>query len=442
MSGLRRADELRPIGRRRATGVLVLVVVSVLLLLAYLRPNPFADTQTVRAVFDDAAGLGVVGGEVRMAGVPVGRIAEVRRVGDDALIELELEPQAGTIHADATAELRPRIAFEGTAFVELRAGSSASPPLGDSAIPREQTRNYVALDEALRFARPATRDAIAGTVRDLGAGLNGEGRAGLQGTLRAAPQLTRDLAVGARAARGPEGRELERALKGLATTTDALARNERDLVPLMRGAAATFAALDADGGLALDATLRELAPALTELDSGGRALDQLVAQLQPLAVELRPGLRALTPALDRLAPVLRDARPVLADARPFVADLRRALRAGGAAAAPARELLVTLKPTLRLLQSSLLPALHRPTALGLPAYLQFLTLFQGGGGASRPFQTPETGQPPENFGTGHFMRFGARFFTGAGYPAPPCALLDQVNPAAAEQAAAAGVCAP
>lgn len=442
MSGLRRSQETVPVGRRRVTGVLLLIAVGALLVLAYVRPNPFADTQTVRAVFDDAAGLGVVAGEVRMAGVPVGRIADVRRVGDDALLELELGPEAGTIRTDATAELRPRIAFEGTAFVELHPGSPGRRALGDSAIPRSQTRNYVALDQALRFGRPATREDIAATVRDLGQGLRGKGRTGLQGTLRAAPQLTRDLATGARAARGPDGVELEHGLRELASTMDALARSESDLAPLMRGAASTFAAIDTDAGRPLDATLRRLAPALAELDAGGRALDGIVAGLEPLARELRPGMRELRPTLDRLGPVLRKARPVLADTRPFVSDVRRALRAGGRAAAPAGDLLKALDPSLRLLRSSLLPALHAPTALGMPTYLQFMALFQGGGGASRPFQTPETGTPPENFGTGHFMRFGARFFTGAGFPEPSCALLARADRVAARRAAAAGVCAP
>ena len=55
---------------------------------------------------------------------------------------------------------------------------------------------------------------------------------------------------------------------------------------------------------------------------------------------------------------------------------------------------------------------------------------QGGGGASRAFVP----------GEGHFMRFGFRFLTGAGSPAPPCGLLARAAPAVADQAQQAGAC--
>ena len=72
----------------------------------------------------------------------------------------------------------------------------------------------------------------------------------------------------------------------------------------------------------------------------------------------------------------------------------------------------------------------------MPAYLSFLNLFEGGGGASRPFQT--LAQNPR--GAGHFMRFGFRFLTGAGAPLPPCALLRRADPQLADQLAQAGGC--
>src|SRR4051795_1964084 len=115
-------------------------------------------------------------------------------------------------------------------------------------------------------------------------------------------------------------------------------------------------------------------------------------------------------------------------ARPVLADARRALDAGAVAAAPAARLLRATTPSLELLDRSLLPALRAPTAvLHVPAYLAFLNLFEGGGGASRPFQT--LSDSPR--GAGHFMRFGFRFLTGAGAPLPPCTLLAKADAQAA-----------
>jgi len=176
--------------------------------------------------------------------------------------------------------------------------------------------------------------------------------------------------------------------------------------------------------------------------SGGAALEAIVARLDPLASDLVPGFDALAPTLAEATPLLTRAGPVLAAATPLIGDVRTALSSGAEGAEPARSVLGDLKPTLDVLAGSLLPALHRPTdELGIPAYVSFLNLFGGGGGASRPFQT-EANTTPMTPETGHFMRFGLRFLTGAGMPLPPCGLLVQANPDVAAAVSKAGGCTP
>lgn len=441
MSRMTRRPELT-VARRRLIGVLVLSGAILLVVLAYLRPNPFADELTVRAMFDDVAGIGVVGTEVRMAGTPVGKISDRRRVGDDALVTMKLDPDAGPIRRDASAELRPRTAFEGTAFVELRPGSAAGKDLGVEVIPRIRTRTFVALDEALRFATPDVRQTLRDDVHSLGALLTGDGSAGLRETLRRAPALTRDLARGARAARGPTGTELQGVVEGLADTVHAVAAEEKSLTGFVRAAGPTFAALDTDRGAPLDRSLRILPSALANLDSGGRALRAVVHRVDVVSDDLRPGLRALSPALDETEPLLRSARPVLVRAPTFLREIRAALSAGGRAGRPADRLLRTLRPTAKILDSSLLPALEAPTGLGLPSYLQFTNMFQGGAGAFRPFLGKGSGLPLLDPGPGHFTRFSARFFTGLGAPLPPCAGIGRINALAAQVLSRRGLCTP
>ncbi len=426
------------VARLRLIGLLVVLGAALLAVLAYTRPNPLADHLTVRATFDDVAGTGVVGTEVRMAGTAVGRVSDRRRVGDDALVTMKLDPAAGPIGRDASAELRPRTAFEGTAFVELQPGSTAGGELGDGVIPRRRTRVFVALDEALRFATPDTRRALRADVRGLASVLSGEGARGLRETLRRAPDLTRHLAAGARAARGPHGTELQGAVEGLADTLHAVAAEERSLTAVLRASASTFAALDTEAGAPLDRTLRILPAALGNLDSGGRALERVVERVDTVGAELRPGLRALRPALDETRPLLRAARPVLTQGTPLLRELRRALSGGGRAGRPTDRLLRTLEPTLGVLDASLLPALNKPTSLGPPAYLQFTNLFQGGAGAFSPFLPKGTQQP----GAGHFVRFSARFFTGIGAPVPPCAGIGRINAPTAQLMSQTGLCSP
>src|SRR3954454_22916833 len=137
------------IDRRRRTGAIAIAVLVLLAVLAWQRPDTLVRHETVRAIFADADGLAPIGADVRMAGTPVGKVVGRRRVGDHAELTLELRPSAGTIHRDATAELRPHLMFEGTAYVDLRPGSPSAPALGDGVLPLSRTHVYVPLTDAL-----------------------------------------------------------------------------------------------------------------------------------------------------------------------------------------------------------------------------------------------------------------------------------------------------
>lgn len=424
----------------RIVGVVVIAVVIAIAVLGVIKPNPFASYRTVRAQFSSAAGVGVVGREVRIAGANVGTITGIKRQGNHALLTLHLEDSVGTIHRDATAQLRPHLAFEGTAYVDLNPGTRGSPPLAGGVIPLAQTSVYVPIGDALRVLNPPTRAATKATVRELRPALTGAGITGTQATLRGAPALVRTLAPAAAAAAGPHGTELAGALSGLSRTMAALQSRQSQLVPLTQQAAATFAALNPDAGGPLDATLSALPGALRALDTGGQALDGIVARLDPLASDLMPGLTQLSPTLHAAIPLVSSLGPALSRATPLVANLRTALHRGAGATPATVAVLHELQPTLTMLQGSLLPALIAPTKkLHIPAYLSFMNLFEGGGGASAPFQT---GNEPAAMGAGHFMRFGFRFLTGIGLPLPPCTLLQQASPSLAQLLEQDGLCTP
>src|SRR5699024_4666234 len=109
------------------------------IVLVALRPNPFRHTQDVWVRFDSVQGLGSIDRNVRVAGVNVGSIGTVERIGDDALVKLEIDPDI-VVHSDAIAALRPHTLFEGSDFVDLQPGSPSAPPLAGSTLPRSQTR--------------------------------------------------------------------------------------------------------------------------------------------------------------------------------------------------------------------------------------------------------------------------------------------------------------
>ena len=433
MSTLSPSAGTRERSRRRVVGIAVLALACLVALALAWRPDPLGATRTARAIFDDTGTLGPLEHEVRVAGTPVGRVVRHTRIGDDTLVEMEIERSVGELRADAEADIRPRATFEGTAFVELRPGA-AETLLGERPIPRSRTRNYVSITEALSALRPDTRGDVRAAVRAGARVLAPEGQYGAREALRVAPRLTRDGATAARAAQGSHRAELASAIRGLAATTAGVARAERSIGSLLEGGDRTLAALATDGGRPLDRVLAETPALLPSLRRGSAAVTGLAKRTEPLAADLRPGARELGPTLRAVRPLLVEARPVLGDAPPVLRELRRALDAAGRAAPATRVLVAELRASIELLDRAILPALERRTRLGLPAYLQLLSALQGGDGALRPFQT---GNPQ---GNGHFLRLSGRYL-GAGAPTP-CSALSAVEPEVVRAIAAAGLCAP
>ncbi len=174
-------------GRKRIFGIAAIVGGILIVALGVLRPNPLEQTQSYFAEFESAQGLGAIGRDVRLAGVNVGRIGSVERQGDNAIVELILTEDV-PVHADARAEMRPHTLFEGSSFVELRPGTPGAPLLDEGgAIPREQTTNYVTLDEALRVLRPEIRQGLKVLARVGSRTLKGEAIEGIQRILKRAP---------------------------------------------------------------------------------------------------------------------------------------------------------------------------------------------------------------------------------------------------------------
>ncbi len=431
-----------PSRRRLAVrGAVALLVLAAVVLIGWQRPNPFSRDLVVRAQVEDASGLRP-GSEVRVAGSAAGEVTDVRALGGAGRGRVELtlhvDRDAGPIRADATVAVWPRLAFEGTSYVELGPGSSRE-GLGDRPIGVERTTVYVPMDRVLRLADGPTRAAIRADAAGLARASDATTSDAVRATVGRAPSLLARTARVAAAARGPKagGRALRRAVAGLARTGDAVADRSADLVPLLRDATSTARAARGDG--ALRATLAALPASLRAVRQGSADADVTLARLDGLTGDLRAGLPDVGPTLERARPTTRRVARIARVANPWVRDLRGALRDGAASAGDAQRLAATLRPVARRLDGSLLPALERPTpTLKLPSYLAFLNMFAGGGGASRAFQRP--GQ--SSLGDGHFMRFGIRFLTGIGAPLPPCGDVRAANPQIAQLLSSLELCTP
>jgi ABC-type transporter Mla subunit MlaD len=419
--------------RRRALGLVVIIAAVVAVGLLWQRPDPWSNQVTVRVDVRDASGLAAIGADVRVAGVPVGRVSSLARAGRYARLTLTVSPSAGVVHRDATVALRPRLMFEGTAYVELMLGSPGAPPLGAHVIPPAQTSTYVPLSDAMSVLRAGTRTDVHELSASAGRLLSGAAPPQLHAVVAAAPGLLHDTAGVSAAARGAHRTELRAAVGSLGRVAGALAEQSTALAASLDSASRTTHAAEVAAGAPLDATLTTLPQVVVDLRRGAGAGNAILGQLAPLIPRLDPGVRQLVPTLDAVRPLLRRAPLVERSFKGVLGDAARAVTGTRAGAAPALDAVHAVSPPLQTFRGSLLSALERPTDLGTPAYLAFLGLFAGGGGASRPFGIE---------GQGHFMRFGLRFLTGFGLPLPPCTLIAQVLPSLGSTLGAAGACTP
>src|SRR4051795_78988 len=200
---------------RRMLALGAVVAIALLSLLAWKRADPLANQTSVRAAFSDASGLAPVGADVRMAGAVVGRVTGRRRAGNVTVVSMVVDRQAGTIHSDATAELRPRLLFEGTAYVALSPGTPLTTALGARVTPPSQTHSYVSLADALSVLAPPTQAALRTDAHALRTVLSPSARSSLRAVLARSPGMTRALAGTSSAVLGPHGDAMARSFAGL-----------------------------------------------------------------------------------------------------------------------------------------------------------------------------------------------------------------------------------
>jgi virulence factor Mce-like protein len=358
---------LNTVAGKRIAGIATLGAGVLVLVLGVTKPKPFADEYVYWAEFDTAQGLGQIDRDVRIAGVKVGTIGEVERVGDDVRAELILTAPY-TLHEDVRVNMRPHTLFEGSNFVDVSPGSPSAPVLEEgSTIPVEQTTNYVTLDEALRVLRPEIRESLQDLAEVGSKTLKGEAIDGFQETLKNSPGLTRALAPAARAAQGSTRTELAGTIEGFSRTVDAVAEREEDLIPIAQRANRTMSALTVDGAQPLDDALAALPVTLRELEATAPIATDLIDRLDRLAVAITPALPELALASREAVPVLKNAIPVLLRATPVIEDARQLATRLGKAKGGLTEMFDLLPPTLSKFDKAL-EVITQTSAHGAPAF--------------------------------------------------------------------------
>jgi phospholipid/cholesterol/gamma-HCH transport system substrate-binding protein len=268
------------------------------------------------------------GQTVRVAGVEVGRIADVKVEEGVAVVELEIQQEyEDLIREDATALLRPKTALKDM-FIEVSPGSGRVLD-EDERISVANTLPDIDPDEVYEALDADTRPYLRLLVSSAGKGLDGRGQ-DLREVFRRFEPLHRDLArvMEATASRRDA---LKRLIHRYGLLMTHVGRRPEELERLVSASGAVFDALASEDQnisasvARLPGALRASEAALSEVREFAPVLRSSLESLRSPIRKLDETNAAVTPFLRDTTPILRDEiRPFVRAARPFTDDLRLA----------------------------------------------------------------------------------------------------------------------
>ncbi len=269
--------------------------------------------------------------DVRISGVPVGRVVKLRRVGARTLATLRIDARYAPLRRDVRAMLRTKTLL-GETYVELTPGSRSAPALPDGArLPVAQVAATTELDEVIRAFTPDTRRDLRTWVSGWAAAVRGRS-ADVSDVLGQLPAVTRNGAS-LLAVLDSQRRALGQLVHDAGVTFDALGRRQAATRTLITASDRVLAATSSrDVRLTetlhvLPTFLRELRPTLEVAQRTAALARPVVSALRPAAPLAQPVLRnayALAPSLRAL---LREADPVLGAADSGLPAATRTIRA-------------------------------------------------------------------------------------------------------------------
>jgi phospholipid/cholesterol/gamma-HCH transport system substrate-binding protein len=270
------------------------------------------------------------GQTVRVAGVEVGRIADVKLEEGVAVVELEVEKEyEDLIREDATALLRPKTALKDM-LVEVNPGTGRVLPEG-GRISVANTLPDVDPDEIYKALDADTRPYLQLLVSGAGKGLAGRGD-DLREVFRRFEPLHKDLARVMRAT-ASRREALKRLIHRYGLLMEHVGERPAELRRLVAASRTVFDALAGED--------QNISAAVAQLPDALRASERTLNEVREFAPVLRSSLESLRPPIRKLdetneavTPFLRETMPVLRDeirpfvraARPFTDDLRLAAR--------------------------------------------------------------------------------------------------------------------
>jgi len=307
--------------------VLVVFATGCAVFFGYLWVNsggklPFSSSRyTLTATFPRVANL-VPDSDVMISGVAVGKVAEIKNEGDRAHVTMELDQQY-PLHGGVTVQVRNKTLVEET-FLQLTDGDG--PVLDSGAVlPENAGKPAVGLNDVLASVDPSTRQALASTVRSLGASTK-DSQDSISRALSGLGDLGRE-GQGALSALSAQSEDLQKLSGNAANLLAALDTRQGQIAQLVRDAD-TLTKTTADGGQDLQTVMRELPGVLDKAKSASDGLRGLLPSLNGV-LDHAPDTLARVPVVvadaHQLLPTLNvalgDVNPMLSYLQPYGHDV-------------------------------------------------------------------------------------------------------------------------
>jgi len=293
------------------------------------------------------------GSDVQTAGVTIGRVSDVSRVGNGARVTAELAQQYAPLHSGATAVARTKTLL-GEGYVEIAPGNPSAPPIPDGGVlPISRVQPIQQLDDVLATFAPSTREDIRRMLGGLATALHGRADA-LNNALAYVAPTAGNLEIVANTLDHQQSavRQL------IANGGDVLAALGRRQGALQSAVIAGDQVLTDLGQSRreLAATVRALPPFLTALQGASHSLLSVSGDISTAVRALSPVVPLISPALssiDSAAPTFRaafDALPsVISAGDRGLPGATALIRSTGSAFTQVYPALRQLIPTLQLL---------------------------------------------------------------------------------------------
>jgi phospholipid/cholesterol/gamma-HCH transport system substrate-binding protein len=283
------------------------------------------------------------GQTVRVAGMRVGDVGEVKLEDGKALVRMDLDREYDDlVRRDATVLLRPRTGLKDM-FLALDPGRRSEPQVEEgSVIDSTNSAPDVNADEILEVLDTDTRAYLKLLINGVGKGLEHRG-GDLREVFRRLGPLHRDLDL-LNSEVVKRKRNLARLIHNYGSTIRRLGEEDESLTALVRNADIVFDRLAREDhriSLAvsrLPSTLRQAESTLIKVREFGEVARPAFHALRPAIRQVDPANQELRPLAEVAEPILRERiRPFVRRARPFVEDLRPAARDLGTASPDLRE---------------------------------------------------------------------------------------------------------